>query len=241
MTGRMTLHRYLTPLLKGDRTTCRSIARDVAQASGDPREVYRELIWPAMESVEKLYRDHRINAAVEHMATRINRMIADQMQAHLSYEERNGKRILITCADAEPEELGAQMCADLFEARGWDVYFIGGGVPHDEVRSVCGQLCPDILMIYGTHPSGVPGVRQLIDSIREIGINPTMNVMVSGGVYNRAEGLWEEVNADLHAADVREAIEVAEAAQPRTAEVRVAGAPKKRRRRRRTQREAVAV
>jgi len=237
----MTLHRYLAPLLKGDRTTCRNIARSVVEALADPREIYAELIWPAMESVEKLYRDHRINAAVEHMATRINRMIADQVQACLPVQERNGKRILITCADSEPEELGAQMCADLFEARGWDVYFIGGGVPHDEVRSVCGQLRPDILMIYGTHPSGVPGVRQLIDSIREIGINPTMNVMVSGGVYNRADGLWEEVNADLHAADVREAIEVAESAPPRTAEVRVAGAPKKRRRRRRTQREPVAV
>jgi len=235
MTRRITLQRYLNPLLRGDREACRHIAHSVVEGLTNPAEVYGELIWPAMEMVEQLYRDDRINAAVEHMATRINRMIADQMQTQLSRSEANGKRILIACADSEPEELGAQMCADLFESRGWDVYFLGGGVPNDEIKSLVGQLRPDILMICGTHPSGVPGVRKLIDMIREVGVNPTMNVMVSGGVFNRAEGLWDEVNADLFAKDVREALTVAEAAKARKPEVRVSGAPKKRRRRRRSQ------
>ncbi len=235
MTARITgLQRYLTPLLKGDRATCRSIAHALIDDLSDTTDVYAELLWPAMETVEQLYRDDRINAAVEHMATRINRVVADQMQKRLPTSESNGKRILITCADGEPEELGAQICADLFESCGWHVYFLGGGVPNDEIQLVAGQLEPAILMIYGTQPSGVPGVRKLIDMIREIGVNPTMNIMVSGGVYNRADALWEEVGADLFAGDIREAVTVAENAKPRTPEIRVAGAPKKRRRRRRS-------
>jgi len=199
----------------------------------DPCTVYHDLLWPAMERVEKLYRGDRINAASESMATRINRSLADQLQLNLLRGDSNGKRILITCAPAEPEELGAQMSADLFEARGWDVYFVGGGVPNDEILSLAGQLRPDILLIFGTQPAGVPGVRHLIDHIREIGINPTMNIMVSGGVFNRADGLWKEVNADLVAKNAREAIPVAEAAEPRKPEPPRTGAPKKRRRRRR--------
>jgi methanogenic corrinoid protein MtbC1 len=96
-----------------------------------------------------------------------------------------------------------------------------------------GQLRPDILLVFGTQPSGVPGVRKLIDLIREVGSNPTMNVMISGGVFNRAEGLWKEVNADLFAATACEALAVAADAKPRKPEVRIPGAPKKRRRRRR--------
>lgn len=199
----------------------------------DPPQLYGGLMWPAMEQVARMYRDDRINLATEHMATRINRCVADQLQPHLPKREGNGKRILIACADDEPEELGAQMCADLFESEGWDVYFLGGGVPNDEILGLVGELRPDILLLFGTQPSGVPGVRKLIDLIREVGSNPTMNVMISGGVFNRAEGLWKEVNADLFAATASEALVVAAGAKPRKPEIRIPGAPKKRRRRRR--------
>lgn len=197
------------------------------------RAAYKQVIWPAMERVAKLYRQDTINRATEHMATRINRTLADQLQSRLEPGEPNGKRILITCADDEPEELGGQMCADLFEADGWEVFFVGGGVPNDEILELVGKLQPTVLLIFGTQPSGVPGVRNLIDLIREVGANPTMNIMISGGVFNRAEGLWKEVNADLFSPTALEALDIAAKAEPRKPEIRIPGAPKKRRRRRR--------
>ncbi len=207
---------------------------DAAMNEGLPvPQIYRSMIWPVMEQVAQMYREDRISLASEHMATRISRALADQLQTKLERGESNGKRMVLTCADGEPEELGAQMCADLFEAEGWDVYFVGGGVPDDEVLELVGRLRPELLLIFGTQPSGVPGVRRLIDLIREVGSNPTMNIMISGGVFNRAEGLWKEVNADLFAANAGEALELAATAKPRTPEVRIPGAPKKRRRRRR--------
>jgi methanogenic corrinoid protein MtbC1 len=199
----------------------------------EPTNLYKSMIWPAMEQIARLYRHDEIDLATEHMATRINRVLADQLQSHLPRGQSNGRRILIACAEGEPEELGAQMCSDLFEADGWDVYFVGGGVPDDEILSLVGQVRPDILLIFGTQPAGVPGVRRLITLIREVGSNPTMNIMISGGVFNRAEGLWQEINADLFAPTAAEALVVAGSAQPRKPEIRVAGAPKKRRRRRR--------
>jgi methanogenic corrinoid protein MtbC1 len=231
------LDRYMTALLAGNRIACRDLIASEAFQAYTAEEVYREILWPAMERVEKHYRTDRINAACEHMAARINRAVADQVQLRLTRCEPTGKRMLIACAEGEPEELGAQMCADLFEADGWDVFFVGGGVPHDELLSLVGQLRPDVLLVFGTQPTGVPGVRRLIDLIREVGATPTMNVMVSGGVFNRADGLWKEIDADLFAKTAHEAIPVAEAALPRTPRMKVPGAPKKRRRRRR----AVAV
>ncbi len=227
------IEEYMGPLLAGNRTACRQFVLGELERTADPSSLYHELIWPAMERVEKLYRADRINVASEHMATRINRAIADQIQLRLPKADPIGKRILIACADGEPEELGAQMCADLFESRGWNVYFLGGGVPNDEILSLVGQLRPDILLLFGTQPAGVPGVRRLVDLIREIGVNPTMNIMVSGGVFNRADGLWKEVNADLAARTAQQAIEIAEAVAPRTPAPPKPGAPKKRRRRRR--------
>ena len=224
---------YLDPLLAGDRRSCRRVFAKCLNNAQDVTQLYTDLLWPAMQRIDKLYRADRINCATEHMATRINRCLADQLQASLPAAQSNGKSILICCADDEPEELGAQMCADMFESAGWTVYFLGGGVPDDEVLALVGSHRPTILMIYGTQPRGVPGVRKLIDMIREIGANPTMNIMISGGVFNRAEGLWKEVNADLYAKSIDRALIIADTAEPRIPEVRIPGAPKKRRRRRR--------
>ncbi len=232
MRNRDQLRQFMEPLLAGDRAVCRDVVHKRLAEVKDPRRICFDLLWPAMEQVDHLYRSHRISTASEHMATRITRSVADQIQAAYAKPEPNGKRILIACADGEPEELGAQMLADLFEASGWDVYFVGGGVPNDEILSLVGQLRPDILMISGTQPQGVPGVRRLIDLTRGIDSNPTMNIMVSGGVFNRAEGLWNEVHADLFAPTAAEALEMADKAEPRVPEPRAPGAPKKRRRRR---------
>ena len=227
------LERYVRLLVSGHRVECRELIRQQLEKVEDATEIYHTLLWPAMEQVEKLYRSDRINSAAERMATLINRAVADQLQVHLGRRPENGKRMLIACAEGEPEELGSQMCADLFEASGWEVYLLGGGVPNDEILNLVGQLRPDILLVFGTQPTGVPGVRRLIDLIRDIGSNPTMNIMVSGGVFNRAEGLWKEVNADLMARTALEALPLAEQAEARDPTIKVAGPAKKRRRRRR--------
>jgi methanogenic corrinoid protein MtbC1 len=234
MTSERLLEKFLPPLLAGQRQTCRDVLSEVLQTGVEPERIYKQLMWPALEHVEKLYRADQINLATEHMATRISRVLVDQLQAHLPRREKNGKSVVITCAENEPEELGAQMCADLFESAGWTVFFVGGGVPNDEILALVGQFRPDILLVFGTQPAGVPGVRRLIDLIRDVNPNPPMNIMISGGVFNRADGLWKEVNADLFARSAAEALEVAETAVPRQPQVRIPGAPKKRRRRRRS-------
>lgn len=227
------VRRFTEHLLVGNRIACRTMLQEAIGTSTDARNIYGELLWPAMDEVEQLFRSNRINTASEHMATRIARCLADQLQAALVPLTPIGKRIVITCADNEPEELGAQMCADLFEATGWDVYFLGGGVPHDEILNIVGQLRPEILLVFGTRPEGVPGVRHLIDLISSVGSNPTMNIMISGGVFNRAEGLWKEVHADLFAETAHEALAIAAAASPREPRKPNTSAVKKRRRRRR--------
>lgn len=224
---------YMEPLLGGRRRECRELVRSELDKGASARDLYHNLVWPAMARVEEMYRNDSINIASEHMATRINRTVADQLQSQLSRNDCIGKRIIITCAEGEAEEFSAQMSADLFEAEGWEVFFLGGGVPQDEIGLLVGHLQPNLLLILGSKPTDAPLVRTLIDYIREIGAAPTMNVMVSGGVFNRASELWKEVKADLFAETASEALGIANDAAPRIPQPRVLGVPKKRRRRRR--------
>ncbi len=73
--------------------------------------------------------------------------------------------------------------------------------------------------MFATLASGVPAVRQLIDYLREVNSCPEMQVMCCGGIYKRAEGLAEEIGADLYAADANEAVRVAAESPERRATV----------------------
>ena len=201
--------RYVERLLAGDRAGCRSVIGEALQTGTPAGMIYTEVFWPAMAAVERLYREHRIDIITEHMATRINRTLVDQLQSKLPRRESRGLKMIIACGDDEPEEFGAQMCADLFESDGWEVRFLGGGVPSDEIMSLIGAWQPDVVFLYGTKPSGAPGVRALMDQTREVGMCPKVRFMLSGGVFNRAEGLWDEIGADLFAPTAKEALEVA--------------------------------
>ncbi len=200
---------YMEHLLSGNRQGCRQVLGEALQTGTPANVIFTDLFWPIMTEIEQLFRDHEIDIITEHMATRINRTLVDQLQSKLPRCQSRGLKMVITCAEDEPEELGAQMCADLFESDGWEVKFLGGGVPNDELMALIGFFQPDILFIYGTKPSGAPGIRNLIDKTREVGASPGMRFMLSGGVFNRAEGLWEEIGADMFAPTAKEALKVA--------------------------------
>jgi len=211
-----TLARYLEPLLRGDRKACRAVIEETLQSGIPANAVYVYLVWPVMVEIEKLLREDRITPVQEHLATRVNRTIVDQLQNKLPRRPGKSKKIVVCCAPDELQELGAQILIDLFESDGWDVRFPGGGLTNDDILAFINEYSPSILLIYGTSPRQAPDVRRLIDTIKSVNAWPDMRIMVSGGLFNRAEGLWQEMEADLYAADPLEALNIASGETPVT-------------------------
>ncbi|HVX86092.1 MAG TPA: B12-binding domain-containing protein [Phycisphaerae bacterium] len=207
-TAEALLESFIAPLYAGDRSGARAIVADAFEEGLSAEEILMQLIWPTMEKIQAEYRADRINTGTHHMAARLLRMLADQLCLRLPRSERNGRSMLVVCSPGEPEELGAQITTDLAEAHGWTVHFAGGGVPNDEIVGWLGQLNPQVLMVYGTIPSAAPMVRQLIDLLHDVGICPKIQIICSGGVFNRAEGLSEEIGADLFAPDPISALDI---------------------------------
>jgi methanogenic corrinoid protein MtbC1 len=205
------LEKFIAPLFAGDRSGSRAIVAEAFEEGLTAEEIIMQLIWPTMDKVQGMYRADRINTGTHHMASRLLRMLADQLALRLPRSERNGRTMLVVCSPGEPEELGAQITTDLAEAHGWSVHFAGGGVPNDEIVGWIGQLQPQVLMVYGTIPSATPMVRQLVDLLHDVGICPKLQIICSGGVFNRAEGLSEEIGSDLFAADPLAALEILQA------------------------------
>ncbi len=59
------LDRFLEPLLAGKRHECRKVLAEAIREHPEPAGLYHRLLWPAMERIDSLYREDRINLATE--------------------------------------------------------------------------------------------------------------------------------------------------------------------------------
>jgi len=199
--------RFFTSLISGDRVTARCIVDEALEADTPATVVLSHLFWPTLDQFQNLHRNDQLSPLAYNYATRLLRQLVDQMQLRLDQSSRRGVKVLIVSGAEQSEELAAQMAADLLEADGYTVFYAGGGIANDEVVEQLTELKADKLVIFGAVPSTVPETRLLIDRMQEIGANKDVQVIVGGGVFNRAEGLAEEIGADLWANDPTQLIE----------------------------------
>jgi methanogenic corrinoid protein MtbC1 len=197
MPSEVLLERFFTALISGDRPSARQIVSQVVENGYNSQQVFNELYWPTLVQIQRLYRADQMSEICHHYATRVLRTLVDQSQLRLESSERRGKRILVVSGPEESEEIGAQMVSDLLEAAGYEVRYAGGGVANDEIVCQIGELSTDVLVVFGAVPSTVPFTRMLVDRLHAIGVCPKVQIVVGGGIFNRAEGLAEEIGADL--------------------------------------------
>ena len=201
--------RFFETLITGDRPAARSIVNECRQQGVNPRVIMTDLFWPSYESIEKLWRADQMTSMSYHLATRLLRTLIDQASLTLTLSNGvKGRTVLATCGTSESEELGAQMAVDLLEDSGYRVRFMGGGVSPDEIMSHVQESKPDVLLMFCSSATDLPGVRFVIDNLREIGAAGGTQIVVGGGVFNRADGLAEEIGADLWATDPLDLVEM---------------------------------
>ena len=186
-------------LLSGDRKSARAYVADAIKSGWSPEEISEEGFWPILDSINTLYRSDQLTNVAHHYATRLLRSLVDQVQAGYTQKKQNNKSILLFCGPSEADDHAAQIVADLCEADGWQVRFGGGGVPADEILAETNECKPDALCMFSSAPCDAPHIRNIIDTIKSVGASPQTQIVVGGGLFNRVEGLAQEIGADLWA------------------------------------------
>lgn len=205
------LERFFNSLISGDRAAARAIVDEAIEADCPGERILTHLCWPVLEQVQTLHRNDQLSTLSYHYATRLMGQIINQLQLRLPQGEAKDITALVACGDEDSEELAGQMAADLLEADGYTVYFAGGGVANDEIVEQLAAINADKLVIFGAEPATVPQTRLLIDRLHDIGACPKLQIIVGGGVFNRADGLAEEIGADLWASDPGELVQTMDA------------------------------
>ena len=204
------IERLYEALITGDRSAARRVVESATRQAEEvePERVVTDLFWPVYELVERLHRQDQIERLNYQMATRMLRVLVDQQAARFERDGRLRKTVFACCGPSDGDELGAQMAVDLLESAGYTVRFAGGGIAADEIVSRVQSDQPTSLVMFASAPSDLPGIRQIIDSLREIGACEGTQIVVGGGVFNRADGLAEEIGADLWASNPLELVDL---------------------------------
>ena len=200
------IERFFNTLISGNRPAARQVVDELLQSDCPAEKVLTRLFWPTLNHIQDLYRHDQLIDVAFHYATRLLRVLVDQMQLRLEQSDRCGRLVMVASGDDASEEIAAQIVCDLLEAAGYEVIFAGGGVANDELVNQTNNLDVDCLVVFGAVPATVPATRKLIDRLHTIGANDKMQVIVGGGVFNRAPGLAEEIGADLWAHDPDELV-----------------------------------
>jgi methanogenic corrinoid protein MtbC1 len=226
------VERFFETLISGHRNASRQIVTEALSGGASPRQLITELFWPTYEMVEKLFRSDQLTRLSHHMSSRLLRVLVDQNASRLSFQQSRSRSIFALCGPKDSDELGAQMAVDLLEESGFDITFAGGGIPNDEILSHVHESQPDVLLMFASAPSDLPEIRELIDTLHEINACPNLQIVVGGGVFNRAEGLAEEIGADMWARSPMELADmlIAEPARRAAMDQRTVGRRRKLRR-----------
>ncbi len=207
MNQELIVERLFQSLITGDRNGARDIVTEARAQHITAEDLSHEIYWPTLDMINTLFRSDQLTTLAHHYAVRILRSLVDQVQAEYAQNVRRNRKVCMFCGPTEADELAGQLTADLIEADGYDVLFGGGGVANDEIMGEVGEQRPDLLLMWASAPSDAPNIRQMIDGIRGVNACPSMQIVVGGGVFNRAPGLAEEIGADLWAKTPRDLIE----------------------------------
>ena len=199
MNSEIIVERLFEALINGDRQWSRAIVEEVVQQGISAEELVTDVYWPTYEMVANLYRNDQLSTLAHHLATRLLRTLTDQAALAFDMQPSNGRSVFAVCGPTDADELAAEMASDLLERVGFTISFGGGGVANDEILAHVQERQPDVLLMFASAPQDLPNARELIDTMHEIGACRRTQIVVGGGVFNRAEGLAEEIGADLWA------------------------------------------
>ena len=199
MSQDIVIERFFETIVSGACPEARRLIAEQTDLGVSPQSLLTDLFWPTYDMIERLNRNDQITSMGYHLSTRLLRTLVDQNAAALLARVETppvGRSVFAACGPDEGSELGAQMGVDLLEAHGFRVRFAGGGVPADEIQHLVQQDRPDVLLMFCSAPSDLPHIRMLIDNLHEVGASTDTQIAVGGGVFNRADGLAEEIGAD---------------------------------------------
>ena len=169
--------KYIEYLTEGFEGKAYNIIRNCLYSDSNIKKIMTEIIIPAIESIQTLYKDGKIGNSEEKF---LNKIISNSIQIlHLFWVEENpNKNVIVLSADAKTSLL-AESIAAIFHSDGWKVSYLGNmysaiDVIFDlDLQKFLGKVWKQkngimIIVVFSDTAEGLNFFSDAVNSIKEI-------------------------------------------------------------------------
>ncbi|MHC1781087.1 MAG: B12-binding domain-containing protein [Bacteroidales bacterium] len=174
---------FLNELLKGNRAGCSAIAAAYHKNNPSIKDLYEEVFKVALHEVGLLWENNKITVATEHIATAIVEGIMNEYFEQIISDKRFNKKVVLACVENELHQVGVKMVADIFEMKGWESYFLGAGIPVNELVKFIRETKPDLLAISLSIYFNFTALLNMVEIIRRE--FPELQLIVGGQAFSK--------------------------------------------------------
>lgn len=133
-------------------------------------QLITEVLAPVQLEVGLRWETNRWDVAEEHAATAVVDGVLGALALHTLVPDAPRATVLVACAEGEHHTLPARMGTELLRHNGWEVTFLGGSLPADDLQRYAGVADPAVVVISCTVPLFLSGARRCFAAINEIGL-----------------------------------------------------------------------
>jgi MerR family transcriptional regulator, light-induced transcriptional regulator len=196
---------YLQAILNGERRAALTVVQELLREGHAVTDIYCDVLQPAQHELGRLWERNEITVAREHMGTAITQFVIAQLYSRIEVPATIRGRAVVTGVQGELHQLGGNMVADVLEADGWSVRFLGTQTPQRDVLHAIEQHEPTVLAVSATMLFNLRNASDLIDQARAR-FGSDMKIIVGGSAFRFTPGLWQDMGADAYGLDLRDAV-----------------------------------
>ena len=127
-------NRYIDAVLSGKRSDAVQIVFDSQKRGVDIYKIYIDIISESQASIGEMWHKGIINIAEEHLATVTTLEVMDQLRLYNMNNRRSiGFKALVAPVEKDDHIVGARMMSDFLIMDGWEVDFLGGSTPTQDL------------------------------------------------------------------------------------------------------------
>lgn len=211
-------NQFLSALLRLDRAAAAQILKKELARGTRVAELFETVITPVQREVGRLWQENRITVIQEHYCTASIEVLLAEMRRDFLGIPRSSTAVCL-CPAEEDHCLALKMFADLLQADGWSVVYIGARSPLAAAAEFMANQRVELVAISVTVAMHLTSVVALIQAIRKRSSPSSSSktkggregpfILVGGAAVVGDPSLRQKLGADGYATTVSEGLRLA--------------------------------
>ena len=200
--------KFINFLLQGEqKKTYKMLLNEISKGI-DVQKLYLNIISSALQKIGELWNIGEVSTNNIHHFTQNTTKIMNQLQIYFPQKEKNGYTAVSVTPGSERHNIGLRMVNDFLEMEGWNIFFLKGNLPINNIINAIKENNADLLIISATMSYNLNSVENIINTVKS---KNELDIKILGGgrAFNKINNVKNKFNIDGYASNAKEAVTIA--------------------------------